>query len=315
MTMRTAQYEKEVESLLREKVFIKVEDIAGACPGMPLPTVYSRINKLLKESKITAVGKGKYITAPKTPYVAHVTPWIREVNDYLVDNCIGVNLCIAQRDGNLYVQVAKSEMEEVMQALQKQYKLVVRREDIKRFPVKLEGYIILERLVSESPLLEGNGLMSPSFEKQVVDAISDGIGPISQLAFQKAVEAYPVNIDTLLRYAARRGVREEASHLIAGLDSTRIEMIAKVQKFLTTIPVEKAWVFGSFARGEETPESDLDLLVDYMANSRLSLLDVVRFKLDLEKLIGRDVDLITNGYLKSFAIPSAERDKYLIYAR
>ena len=61
-------------------------------------------------------------------------------------------------------------------------------------------------------------------------------------------------------------------------------MMNQVQRYLARIPVVKAWVFGSFARGEETPQSDLDILVDYDKATKLSLLDAIRFKLDLEKL-------------------------------
>lgn len=103
--------------------------------------------------------------------------------------------------------------------------------------------------------------------------------------------------------------------LVSALDISRVELMAKVQKYLSSIPVEKAWVFGSFARGEETTGSDLDLMVDYAKDVTLSLLDIVRFKLNLESLIGREVDLVKNGFLKPFAVPSAERDKYLIYER
>ncbi|MBR5925633.1 MAG: nucleotidyltransferase domain-containing protein [Bacteroidales bacterium] len=92
-------------------------------------------------------------------------------------------------------------------------------------------------------------------------------------------------------------------------------MFCKVQSYLSTVPVTKAWVFGSFARGEETPESDLDLLVSYEDSSHLSLLKIIRYKLDIEDLIKRDVDLVEEGYLKSFAIESANNDKYLIYER
>ena len=56
-------------------------------------------------------------------------------------------------------------------------------------------------------------------------------------------------------------------------------------------------------------------MVDYAKDVTLSLLDIVRFKLNLESLIGREVDLVQNGFLKPFAVPSAERDKYLIYER
>ena len=39
------------------------------------------------------------------------------------------------------------------------------------------------------------------------------------------------------------------------------EMIPKIQQYLASQPIEKAWLFGSCSRGEETPKSDVDLLV------------------------------------------------------
>ena len=187
--------------------------------------------------------------------------------------------------------------------------------DYDHFQGDLEGYIILSHLISESPILDRDGIKISSFEKQVVDDISDGNQAIRQFDFQKAVEAYSINLDRLVRYATRRGVKEEVSIIVSCLDYERIALMAKVQKYLSTIPVERAWIFGSFARGEETAESDLDILVDYQNGSGLSLLDVVRFKSELENRTGREVDLVENGFLKPFAIPSAERDKYLIYER
>ena len=52
-------------------------------------------------------------------------------------------------------------------------------------------------------------------------------------------------------------------------------------------------VFGSVARGEANEDSDIDLLVD--VESGRSLLDVVGLWLDLEMLLGRNVDLLTEG--------------------
>ncbi|MBQ2521538.1 MAG: nucleotidyltransferase domain-containing protein [Bacteroidales bacterium] len=92
-------------------------------------------------------------------------------------------------------------------------------------------------------------------------------------------------------------------------------MFSLVQDYLAGTQITKAWVFGSFSRGEEKPDSDLDLLIDYDRSSQISLLDLIRYKIDLEKLIHREVDLIEEKSLKPFAVPSAERDKYLIYAR
>ena len=313
--MRVAKYEKEVEAVLNRQLYVSVKDISEACGEMPMASVYSRINKLLKEGKLTTIGRGKYISAPKPDYSLAVTPWMKEINEYLISTCVGVNHCISEKAGNLYVQVYKSDMSDVKDALIKKYSGILTVEDFKRFPLVLEGFIVIDRLISESPLVDINGVVVPSLEKKIVDSILEKDEKPGINNLQKAIEAHPLNIDTMLRYAARRGVREEMSALISALDYSRMEMMAKVQKYLATIPVKRAWVFGSFARWEEKPSSDLDLLVDYLAGSNLSLLDIVKYKQALESIIGREVDLIENGYLKSFAVPSAEKEKYLIYER
>ncbi len=48
-------------------------------------------------------------------------------------------------------------------------------------------------------------------------------------------------------------------------------MIPKIQAYLATQPVERAYLFGSCARGDERPDSDIDLLVNYTDNNSLSL--------------------------------------------
>lgn len=54
-------------------------------------------------------------------------------------------------------------------------------------------------------------------------------------------------------------------------------------------------LFGSAARGDERPDSDLDLLVDMEAGR--SLVDHVALKQDLEDLLGREVDVVTEKSL------------------
>lgn len=55
-------------------------------------------------------------------------------------------------------------------------------------------------------------------------------------------------------------------------------------------------LFGSLARGEERPTSDIDLLVDFSEGS--SLFDLIRMARELEALLGRSVDVISVGGLK-----------------
>lgn len=89
----------------------------------------------------------------------------------------------------------------------------------------------------------------------------------------------------------------------------------KISDYFKTQPVLKAWLFGSFARGEETPDSDVDILVEYDKDAHISLLAISHMMGELEKSTGRRVDLIEDGCLLPFAVDSANRDKKLIYER
>ena len=92
-------------------------------------------------------------------------------------------------------------------------------------------------------------------------------------------------------------------------------MTQVIAEYFKTQPVLKAWLFGSFARGEETPDSDIDILVEYDKDARISLLTISHMMGELERSTGRRVDLIEEGCLLPFAIESANRDKRLIYER
>ena len=79
-------------------------------------------------------------------------------------------------------------------------------------------------------------------------------------------------------------------------------------------PVLKAWLFGSFARGEQTSESDVDILVVLDNNDNIGLKFFGMYE-DLKEILGRNVDLVTEDSLAQFARQSVNRDKKLIYER
>jgi hypothetical protein len=70
-------------------------------------------------------------------------------------------------------------------------------------------------------------------------------------------------------------------------------------------------VFGSVARGEETPESDIDFLIDYDID-RVSPWFPVGLIHDLQDLLGREVDVVTEGGLKPRARDRVLRDCVLL---
>ena len=92
-------------------------------------------------------------------------------------------------------------------------------------------------------------------------------------------------------------------------------MTQAIAEYFKAQPVVKAWLFGSFARGEETPQSDVDILVEYDKDARISLLYISHMMGALEKVAGRRVDLIEDGCLLPFAEETVNRDKILIYER
>ena len=92
-------------------------------------------------------------------------------------------------------------------------------------------------------------------------------------------------------------------------------LIPKIQAYLATQPVERAYLFGSCARGEDRPDSDIDLLFTVDPKSRFSLLDHGGMYSDLTELLGKNIDLVREGTLLPFAVDSANRDKILIYER
>ena len=112
-------------------------------------------------------------------------------------------------------------------------------------------------------------------------------------------------IDFFANFAAKKPKRKIMSQ------QTMKQVIAE---YFKTQPVLKAWLFGSFARGEETPQSDVDILVVLDHSQPVGLKFFGMYE-DLRQLLGRNVDLVTERSLAPFARKSVERDRQLIYER
>jgi uncharacterized protein len=75
--------------------------------------------------------------------------------------------------------------------------------------------------------------------------------------------------------------------------------------------VARLSVFGSFARGEATERSDVDLLVEF--NKRNSLLALIALERKMSAMLGRRVDLLTREAISPYLRESIERDLRVVY--
>jgi len=90
-------------------------------------------------------------------------------------------------------------------------------------------------------------------------------------------------------------------------------MTQKIAEYFKTQPVLKAWLFGSFARGEQREDSDVDILI--VPDKMVGLFKLSGMKLDLQEILHVRVDLVTEKGLLQFARETVDRDKILIYER
>jgi uncharacterized protein len=89
---------------------------------------------------------------------------------------------------------------------------------------------------------------------------------------------------------------------------------AKLADLCRQYHVKELSVFGSAARGEMGPDSDIDLLVEFIPDAKVDLFEYSGLMLDLSKLVGRKVDLVSKKGLKPLIRASVLKEARLLYA-
>lgn len=245
---------------------------------------------------------------------------MRAVADCLIDSFVGMNHCITDNGRNLIVEVPKCMCDQVRTSLKQHFRDVALMRNAYLMMDDLHDYILVKPLITESPLRNEDGINVPVLEKILVDHEADReyaslTDEDIQREFQRAFEIYRVNTSRLLRYAARKGEKEQTLDRVRRIDQERVTIIHDIQDFFRNEPVNKAWLFGSFSRMEEKPDSDIDILVDLDRTAPMGLLQYAGMINTLETIVGRKVDLVAQGSLKEFAEESVNHDKMLFYER
>ena len=113
--------------------------------------------------------------------------------------------------------------------------------------------------------------------------------------------------------AERRPLRRPSE--VLGL--TRETVAEKIGPILDRWPVERAWLYGSVARGKQGPRSDVDLSIELAEDGRMGL-EVFHLQNELEDALHADVDvqtppnrrMATRTFLEEY-----DRDRVLVYER
>lgn len=87
-----------------------------------------------------------------------------------------------------------------------------------------------------------------------------------------------------------------------------------LQQYFAGIPVKRAYLFGSMARNEARPDSDIDILVE-LDHSKPIGMKFFSYQSDLEELLHKKIDLVTAEGLSRHVKPFIDQDKILIYER
>jgi hypothetical protein len=92
------------------------------------------------------------------------------------------------------------------------------------------------------------------------------------------------------------------------------ENINILQNYFRSKPVFKAFIFGSFARGDADITSDYDILVELDYSKKIGM-EFIRMQLELTDILKTNVDLVSDNALSKYIRPFVEKDKKLIYER
>ena len=89
----------------------------------------------------------------------------------------------------------------------------------------------------------------------------------------------------------------------------------EIREYCAGQPIKRLSVFGSALRNELTPESDIDLLVEYLPEARIGLFDMSGHLTDLSEIVGRQVDLCTPNGLSPYIRDEILESARIIYAK
>lgn len=233
--MRKAELHIEkLQEVFGDKVYFQVEDIASFYqsfePTVTRSTVNWRIYTLVKTEIIKRIGRGKYKCGNKDTFTPQITQKTLKINSFMKTNFPYLNYIIWHineinsvsqhliNKDTYYVEVERDAVDAVFEQLREKFKYVLRgksNEDV----YFGESVIVVRSLVTGSPTQSVNKVPTTTIEKLLVDIFTEKEFEFLQgyeltRIFNNAFSKYTINIDKLLRFASRKGKRDQLEEFI-----------------------------------------------------------------------------------------------------
>ena len=202
-------------------------------------TVRRQLSELVKESKLDRIGHGVYTKKKKPDFRPELTEQAKEVYTLvhqaypLLGICIYDGGCLSPFQHHLspnqiiYVEVERDGVDSVFNLFTKHSHLqtYIRPDEemIYNYINMSEQAIFVKPLITEAPLQVIDDIPSPTIEKLLVDIQRDSDyfylrGHELLYIVENAFTLYTVNVTKLLRYASRRGVKQETLSILEELN-------------------------------------------------------------------------------------------------
>ena len=126
--------------------------------------------------------------------------------------------------------------------------------------------------------------------------------------------AYELEDETVALKALQMAEEKVLYKVHDKIDRKRI--IKKIQKYFNSNEmVTRAWLFGSFARGQDDHKSDIDIMIEVPSDSKFSLFDLADVQYQLELMISLKVDIVMSDGVRPQVRERMEPDLQLVYER
>lgn len=141
--------------------------------------------------------------------------------------------------------------------------------------------------------------------------------------FARFCEEVGMSVSTAVNLFARQSLRERKIPFEISLANApsqvldRANIIASVAKAVAKFPaINAVTLFGSYARGDANPQSDIDLRINYDPEERFSIMNLAAFVDEIERSTGKSVDVVSVRDIEDSELANAiEREGVLLYER